>query len=1010
MPCIVKPAHPLIKELLGDKEYNSFSEVVDDLSAKVLDKGDAVFLDENGNEITVKLVSLEGSASGSMIATGLLADQTLLRKDFFTMVRWGQAKPSTPVTGDQMRANPGAVESSTDEDLPDNLQTAPLKKDYIKLDMMSSTTYEVGQELDMSPVKVAQREVLKELRDNPDQYELVMVDDQEGIMIDSDSERTGQVLLVVPKGQEITKDNVVSLAIQRDGQAVPLYFEAPLTTTLKTNSFFGYNNTEENSRNTATHDERVRIVADRSGKTIEEIQQFYEESFKQLQELRKKGFVRLEVKKVSKGFRVKNGKSFLELENFYLPSRENIIIEKDGSLTIRYDVDGQEVLLPIYGKRLTDKEIEYLVDNLAKYNAGDAEIRRLFHMILGKKPYKNSFFEGKSLMYNDNGKTVSVTNGVDFFNLLQKSPFRSRSSEILSMDYSLPESFAKATGKHSAWEYFIGNFYTPEIFYEVNGQKVPDVANRYVVFREKDVRSKFLDLLEQRVKELGVTETEITKPYVDTTLGIIIIPKSYVITLEELKELKEAWNKAFPDKKIKATSAKGLTDAFLNTGKVYGGLYKNKQILFTQDSLIEERLHALTGQFLIDNPNHPHTVEVERLLAAARKHYEGQTLPRFMEYTLSNPAEFLARALGDKPTIEFMSKTMPTSFWRRLKDVVNKILKEYGFDVEAHGMFGDLLYAYERIYKAQQEEQITPITTPESWDDLVAVETPVPEVRPEEVPTKRVEFDNWEEAVKSEKTTKLVEEQVTTQTEVTQPTITNTKQPVSIIRNSDEEIKKLSLEIERLDKEIEEAKQDIQIKVIDKEQKLIDKGIDLRDRFLGKDQYLATRKLYENRLFRLEETQSRLRVQLQIIYDELNPFSEKIGGISKLKQDTLLEDAKSIWLLDRFSEEFTPEKISDLFEEVSIEYLDLVLQPGYAGPNLLKWLQKGRDYKKQQIASQQPTQAEVTQIIPNTKTKQLLTDNYELIKPYLDELGKTNIDTLTNEELGGIIKSLCKNK
>jgi hypothetical protein len=288
---------------------------------------------------------------------------------------------------------------------------------------MSTTTYDAENNiLDSSQIKKAQRWLTKEGADNQAKYKLVMMADVDGIMKPENfnPEQRGQVLLVVPIGSNPTPENILDLALKYDNEVVPLYFEAPLTSDVSTNSFFGNQQVNKFSRDKSVHQERIEKLAALTDKTPQQIQAEYEQEFKKLQELRKQPFTVLNITAVSKGFRVPNDNTFIRLpQEYHTPVLDTNT--ETGILTATYYVQGQKVDLEVFGKPLTEGEIDYLVENLDivhnfKHSKRE-EVKAVFELILGTKiPRANSFFFKASgvLHFNKDKVSKAVTTKEEF--------------------------------------------------------------------------------------------------------------------------------------------------------------------------------------------------------------------------------------------------------------------------------------------------------------------------------------------------------------------------------------------------------------------------------------------------------------------------------------------------------------------------------------------------------------------------------------------------------------------
>jgi hypothetical protein len=174
--------------------------------------------------------------------------------------------------------------------------------------------------------------------------------------------------------------------------------------------------------------------------------------------------------------------------------------------------------------------------------------------------------------------------------------------------------------------------------------------------------------------------------------------------------------------------------------------------------------------------------------------------------------------------------------------------------------------------------------------------------------------------------------------------------PAPVPTDAKVDIEAKKADIQRRKKELlvklDKAEKDFKEKVTDVYDNLEKKGIKKSDKFLGKDELERTERFWRNNLFQVKRNLQILDDELNLLIDENNPNSEKIGNISKLKQDLILKRIKDRYVLESDFDNYTPDEIANLLKDVSIEYLDkIVLQKGYSGDALQKWFKKGRDAK-----------------------------------------------------------------
>ena len=663
--CKIVLNNNVLTDLYGDISANTPNEIVNKLNSKL--KGRVPFTIDSDilpREVFILNFAVKDSNLIAVTNHGNTPIESIVAQGHGNIPPVPGIDPAKDVVNEIDK-----VANSVDEVIEDNSDL--LIEDanqFVKLPIRATTSYEISNGLAKDSLLFkGQRALYERVALAPSDYKIVMVEDREGILRNDPSvEPTGQVMLIVKATHvsDITNDNILEYAERFDNEVIPLYFEAPLSQSLNSSVFLGTREGDEvASRTNTTHQRRLKIVAEQYGMTEQEAQAMYERYFEQIQSDRRKvdkgTIVVYNITEVSNGFYQSNRNTLKELmaEDRKAFSPTQLLIDKKGSLNGIFDINGTSISLPLYGKNLTEEEIDFLVDNLSTYNKGsDPAITKAFDVLLGTTKRKNAFFPstGGRLHFNNGNKTYTITKPDLFRKLLLEYPYRSRSKYLTQADTSIT-----IPGYVSVRQYLLENFYPVYRPYAtVSGGLESLPLNRYISYKQPT----YIEALKKHtVNEQFLNKTrELTK-----NIQVEYVEEPIVIGTDEYDGV------YLPDSSL---------------------IRLNSNAENLDNIELEERLHAIHHKFIADNAD---SVEVKNI----RKVYEevkqvAAANGISLNYGLSTFEEFLARGLTDIDTINLLTQIDKKSSRNSLEIIrkyLTKFLELFGIKDVPNSYYAELL-------------------------------------------------------------------------------------------------------------------------------------------------------------------------------------------------------------------------------------------------------------------------------------------------------------------------------
>ena len=654
--CFLEFNHPFLVSIFGNKvdTYEDFLKIIQDLQKNPVD----VIASDRGT-YGGKLVGFMDNLNVGLVEVG--SDLLGVDIGFLAVGKYTEpAKGNAPAEAISTGVETNQVIPVDDDEIP--IEVLLRYDDDVKLYPNATTRQDIetGIQLKISKNNEGQRSLLRFLSKNTG-YVLVGVKNGPGI--NADAEAT-EVLIAVPVGSTNEPD-LLSVAVKVDGEVYGLTFEDG---TVEDASFFGNKGRDENSRTTQDHQTRLSAVAREQKISIEEADALLKDIFNRLQESRQKikngERVLFEYNVGNEGYYPKNNKTFLELDQgtdsatSFNP--ENISI-KEGIPEANIVVEGKVVTVQFKPTKFKDAEINWLLNNFGNWS--DTTVAG-YNLLIGlrKKPLKHHIYNNQ-LFYTDKDGQSSPVTKEQFSEWLNENPYRDRGTILATAKEVV------YLGKTMSTQTYVRNHFAPRHGFWKKGKRfVTDKANGYLMLTEVDsFKAEALD--------------------------------DYITPLRD--NLKPAYSEVYvnPGYEVEVngeTITLGVPD---KSGRVIKGVYVDNTIYVLSgdnETLVHERIHANTVDWIRQNPESEEVAELNGLLEKARQ------LPNpsaKVQYYLQSIEEFIAGGLSNPEMIEFLSQMDSKdskTWWETLAEIISRIAYKYGVPIKSE-TYLKLLDIYDRI-------------------------------------------------------------------------------------------------------------------------------------------------------------------------------------------------------------------------------------------------------------------------------------------------------------------------